>query len=165
MWRNYEFLKYYVIFFFQAAVSALFWHVIRKVIWYVTKLRIFEMLCNIFFSSSCLCPALTVSVLYFEEKIGIGYVNIHFQFHHISNDFSFDIHVESNCFDKKTNKPSFWLVWNSVFLFFVKMEWARSLIWCLSDSLFYKFFVIANLVLMGVWLSGSKKTIFLRHCV
>ena len=52
------------------------WHVIRKVIWYVTKLRIFKILCNIFFSSSCLCPVLAVSVLYFEKKIGIGCVNI-----------------------------------------------------------------------------------------
>ena len=33
------------------------WHFKRKVIWYVTKLRISEILCNIyFFSSSCLCP-------------------------------------------------------------------------------------------------------------
>ena len=45
------------------------WHVIRKVIWYVTKLRIFEILCNIYlFSSSCLSPVLAVSVLYFEKK-------------------------------------------------------------------------------------------------
>ena len=49
------------------------WHVIRKVIWYVTKLRIFEILCNIYlFSSSCLCPVLAVSVLY----LGISCVNI-----------------------------------------------------------------------------------------
>ena len=44
------------------------WHVIRKVIWYVTKLRIFKILCNIyFFSSSCLCTVLAVSVLYFKK--------------------------------------------------------------------------------------------------
>ena len=46
------------------------WHVIRKDIWYVTKLWIFEILCNVYwFSSSCLCPVWTVSVLYFEKKI------------------------------------------------------------------------------------------------
>ena len=40
------------------------------------KLQIFEILCNIYlFSSSCLCPSLAVSVLYFK-KIGIGCVNI-----------------------------------------------------------------------------------------
>ena len=43
----------------------------------MTKLGIFEILCNIYlFSSSCLCPDLAVSVLYFEKKIGIGCVNI-----------------------------------------------------------------------------------------
>ena len=36
----------------------------------ITKLQIFEILCSIFFSSSCLCPVLAVSVLYFEKKIG-----------------------------------------------------------------------------------------------
>ena len=45
------------------------WHVIRKVIWYVTKVRIFEKLCNIYlFSSSCLCTVLSVSVLYIAKK-------------------------------------------------------------------------------------------------
>ena len=52
------------------------WHVIRKVIWYVTKLRFFETLCNIYlFWSSCLCPVLA-QFFYFEKKIGIGCVNI-----------------------------------------------------------------------------------------
>ena len=53
------------------------WHIIRKVIWYVMKLQIFEILCNIYlFSSSCLCPVWAVSVLYFEKKLGIGCMNI-----------------------------------------------------------------------------------------
>ena len=38
------------------------WHVIRKVIWYVTKLPIFEILCNIYNISAA------VSVLYFEKN-------------------------------------------------------------------------------------------------
>ena len=44
-------------------------HVIKKVIWYATKLQIFEILCNI---SSCLCPVLAVSVL----CVGMRCVNI-----------------------------------------------------------------------------------------
>ena len=33
------------------------WHIIRKVIWYVTKLRIFKIFFNVcLFLSSCLCP-------------------------------------------------------------------------------------------------------------
>ena len=49
------------------------WHVNRKVIWYVTKWRNFEILCNM---CSCLCTVLAVSVLYFKKKIGIGCVKI-----------------------------------------------------------------------------------------
>ena len=53
------------------------WHIMRKVIWYVTKSRIFEILCNsYFFSSICQCHVLAVSVLYFEKKLGIGCMNI-----------------------------------------------------------------------------------------
>ena len=50
------------------------WFLIRKAFWYVSNLRILH---NIYlFSSSCLCPLLAVSVLYFEKKkIWIGCVN------------------------------------------------------------------------------------------
>ena len=47
------------------------WHIIRKVIWYVTKLWIFEILCKIFIYFQA-----AVSVLYFEKKLRIGCVNI-----------------------------------------------------------------------------------------
>ena len=51
--------------------------IIRNVTWYVMKVQIYEILCNIcLFSSSSLCPVLAVSVLYFENKLGIGCVNI-----------------------------------------------------------------------------------------
>ena len=53
------------------------WHIIRNVTWYLMKVQIYEILCNIcLFSSSSLCPVLAVSVLYFENKLGIGCVNI-----------------------------------------------------------------------------------------
>ena len=45
------------------------WHVIRKVIWRVTKLGIFEILCNIYlFSSSCLCPVCCLSFVIWKKK-------------------------------------------------------------------------------------------------
>ena len=52
------------------------WHIIRKVIWYVTKLQIFKILCNIsLFSSSCLCPVLAVSVLHYEKRVAWKFEN------------------------------------------------------------------------------------------
>ena len=99
-----------------------------------TKLSNLRILRTIYlFSSSCLCPLLAVSILYFENKLGIGCVNMQrFDTYQIA----FLIRNQGliycfQCFQEETRKKSlssFYLLLSLRFCFATQLEWQTTFI-------------------------------------
>ena len=80
-WKNQLYRHFYTV------LILCFWHVISQL--GIVKFDEISML-EILFSSSCLCSLLAVSVLYFEQKLGIGCVNIQKFINSKPNSFSYE---------------------------------------------------------------------------